>query len=912
MDDQNDYFGTEEPDKEPSTPQENEIKNDTPQSPQDSKLNPASDVESVGIDEEMRTAYLDYAMSVIVARALPDVRDGLKPVHRRILYAMDDMGIRANTPYKKSARIVGEVLGKYHPHGDSAVYDTMARMAQDFSMRYTLVQGQGNFGSIDGDPPAAMRYTEARLEKIADELIADLDKETVDFVDNFDASLKEPEVLPARIPSLLMNGSSGIAVGMATNIPPHNLRELVSALHLLIDRWDDIEEVSVEELMQHIPGPDFPTGGVIVGTEGIRQAYSTGRGHLMVRGEAVIEEIRDGHYAIVIYEIPYQLNKTSLIERIAELVREGRLDAIADMRDESDRKGMRIVVELKRGTQPRKVLNQLYKYTPLQSTFAVQTLALLDGEPRMFTLKRALYHYLEHRQVVITRRTLFELDKAKKRAHILDGLLIAIANLDAVIKTIRESPDADVAKTRLIERFDLSPEQAQAILDMQLRRLAALERLKIEEEHKQLMATIAELEDILANPQRILDIIRTDLNEVAAKYGDDRRTRIAPEHEMDLSDEALIQDEPVFVSITNRGYIKRVADGAYRSQARGGRGVIGQSMRGEDEVVFFERANTLGTMLFFTDLGKIYTTRVFELPEESRQGRGIPLVNLLDLEPEENVTAMLAVKNFDEAKYFVMATKLGRVKRLPLASFANVRPSGLIAINLDQGDSCGWVRKTNGKDDLILVTREGKALRFSESQVRVTGRMTMGVMGIRLRGEDEVIGMEVVEENGTLLVLSERGQGKRTVMSEYIPKNRGTLGVTTFAHLELENIGPLAEACMVQEEDEITLISQGGIVMRTKVAPISIQGRATQGVRVMELDEGDTLAALARIDARESFPHRDGSAEEGTQTDPSEPDEESPKTDEDIELIIIDEDGSDESDLLDTEEIFDDDFHEEA
>ncbi len=857
MTDQNDIINPEDNSEEPSeTPIQDPTENN-----EDIDLNPTTDFESVGIDKEMRTAYLDYAMSVIVARALPDVRDGLKPVHRRILYAMDDMGIRANTPFKKSARIVGEVLGKYHPHGDSAVYDTMARMAQDFSMRYTLVQGQGNFGSIDGDPPAAMRYTEARLQKIADELIADLDKDTVDFVDNFDASLLEPEVLPARIPSLLMNGSSGIAVGMATNIPPHNLKELVSALNLLIDRWDDIEEVSVEELMQHVPGPDFPTGGVIVGTEGIRQAYSTGRGHLMVRGEAVIEEIRDGRFAIVIYEIPYQLNKTSLIERIAELVREGRLDAIADMRDESDRKGMRIVVELKRGTQPRKVLNQLYKYTPLQSTFAVQTLALLDGEPRMFTLKRALYHYLEHRQVVITRRTLFELDKAKKRAHILDGLLIAIANLDAVIQTIRESADADQAKTRLIERFSLSPEQAQAILDMQLRRLAALERLKIEEEHKQLMETIAELEAILADPQRILEIIRTDLNEVSEKYGDDRRTRIAPDHEMDLSDEALIQDEPVFVSITNRGYIKRVADEAYRTQSRGGRGVIGQSMRGEDEVVFFERANTLGTMLFFTDLGKIYTTRVFELPEESRQGRGIPLVNLLDLEPEENVTAMLAVKSFDEAQYFVMATKLGRVKRLPLASFANVRPSGLIAINLDQGDSCGWVRKTNGKDDIILVTREGKALRFNESQVRVTGRMTMGVMGIRLRGQDEVIGMEVVEENGALLVLSERGQGKRTLVEEYIPKSRGTLGVTTFAHLELENIGPLAEACMVQEEDEITLISRGGIVMRTKVAPISIQGRATQGVRVINLDEGDSLAALTRISATEYFPHKDGGEE---------------------------------------------------
>ena len=910
MTENNDIFDSEAPQEEPIQAPNEGTSDQTEDNSDATNTHHFGDVESVGIDEQMRTAYLDYAMSVIVARALPDVRDGLKPVHRRILYAMDDMGIRSNTPFKKSARIVGEVLGKYHPHGDSAVYDTMARMAQDFSMRYTLVQGQGNFGSIDGDPPAAMRYTEARLDKIADELLADLDKETVDFVDNFDASLKEPEVLPARIPNLLMNGSSGIAVGMATNIPPHNLGELVSALNLLIDRWDDIEEVSVEELMQHIPGPDFPTGGVIVGTEGIRQAYSTGRGHLTVRGEAMIEEVREGRFAIVINEIPYQLNKTSLIERIAELVREGRLDAISDMRDESDRNGMRIVVELKRGTQPRKVLNQLFKYTPLQSTFAVQTLALLDGEPRMFTLKRALFHYLEHRQVVITRRTLYDLDKAKKRAHILDGLLIAIANLDAVIKTIRESSDADEAKTNLIERFNLSPEQAQAILDMQLRRLAALERLKIEEEYKQLLETIADLEDILANPHRILDIIRADLNEVAAKYSDPRRTRIAPDHEMDLSDEALIQDEPVFVSITNRGYIKRVADSAYRIQGRGGRGVIGQSIRGEDEVVLFERANTLGTMLFFTDRGKIYTTRVFELPEESRQGRGIPLVNLLDLEPEETVTAMLAVKSFDEAKYFVMATRLGRVKRLPLDNFANVRPSGLIAINLDQGDSCGWVRKTNGKDDLILATREGKALRFGEDQVRVTGRMTMGVMGIRLRGDDEVIGMEVVEDEGTLLIVSQHGQGKRTTMDQFVPKSRGTLGVTCFTRLEDENIGPLAEICMVQEEDEITLISQAGIVLRTKVAPISIQGRATQGVRVMDLGEDDKVAAITRISADEYFPHKEIGPESAPQKDDNDHKTTVPPK-KDRELIIIDEADFEEGAVLGGNELFGEDLEED-
>ena len=704
---------------------------------------------------------------------------------------------------------------------------------------------------MDGDSPAAMRYTEARLAKISDELVADLDKDTVDFVDNFDGSLKEPEVLPARVPTLLMNGSNGIAVGMATNIPPHNLRELVSALNLLIDRYDDIEEVSVEELMEHITGPDFPTGGIIVGREGIRQAYSTGRGHLIMRGKATIDEIREGRYAIIINEIPYQLNKTSLIERIAELHREGKIDSISDMRDESDRDGMRIVIELKRGAQPKKVLNQLYKFTSLQSTFAVQLLALVNQEPRMLTLKRALQLYLEHRQVVITRRTLFELDKAKKRAHILDGLLIAIANLDAVIKTIRESPDADVAKTRLIERFNLTDVQAQAILDMQLRRLAALERQKIEDEYKQLMETIKELEDILASPHKILDIIRSDLNEVSEKYGDPRRTRIAPDAEMDLSDESLVQDEPVFISITNRGYIKRVSDSAYRRQGRGGRGVIGQSMRGEDEVNFLVRAGTLDTILFFTDKGKVYSERTFELPEESRQGRGIPLVNIINLEPEETVTAVLAVENFSQAKYCVMATRLGRIKRIPLSDFANVRPSGLIAIRLNDGDELGWVRMTSGKDDLLMVTRQGKALRFNESEVRPTGRTTMGVTGIRLRGDDRVVSMDVVEENGYLLVITDKGQGKRTPLDEYLAKSRGTLGVTTISQEARGEIGDIAQAMVVLESEDITTITRAGIVLRTKVTDISVQGRATQGVRIMDIDEGDSLAAMVRISAEQ-------------------------------------------------------------
>jgi len=794
----------------------------------------------------MRDAYLDYAMSVIVARALPDVRDGLKPVHRRILYAMQDMGIRANTPFKKSARIVGEVLGKYHPHGDSAVYDSMARMAQDFSLRYMLVQGQGNFGSIDGDGPAAMRYTEARLSHMAEELLADLDKNTVDFVDNFDGSLQEPEVLPARLPNLLLNGSNGIAVGMATNIPPHNIKEVVAALQCLIDRYDDIDDVSVEELMQHIPGPDFPTGGIIIGDEGIRQAYSTGRGKLTVRGAATIEEIRGGRFAIIITEIPYQLNKTNLLERIAELVREGRLDMISDLRDESDRRGMSIVIELKRNAQPKKVLNQLYKYTPLQSTFGVQLLALVDGEPRMLTLKRALHLFIEHRQIVITRRTEFELDKAKRRAHILEGLLIALANLDAVIKTIRESADADTAKTNLMTRFNLTEIQAQAILDMQLRRLAALERQKIEDEHKELIELIAYLESILTSPQMILDIIRNDLSELAEKYGDERRTKIAPDADSDLSDESLIQDEPVFVSITQRGYVKRVSDNAYRSQGRGGRGVIGQSMRDEDEVAFFLRTNTLGTLLFFSDKGKVYSERVYQLPDESRTGRGIPLVNIIAIDPDERISAVVTVKDFAQAEYCTMATVKGRVKRVSLEEFESVRPSGLIAIKLDEDDQLGWVCLTSGKDDVPLVTKNGMALRYPENQIRPMGRTAMGVTGIRMRN-DELTSLEVVEPGGYLLVLTDKGFGKRTALEEYISKSRGGLGVSTISKTASDRIGKIAAAHVVQSKDEVTLISSGGIVLRLKVDSISVQGRVTRGVTLMDLEEGDSLVAVARI-----------------------------------------------------------------
>jgi DNA gyrase subunit A len=814
-------------------------------------------VQQVDIDNEMREAYLDYAMSVIVARALPDVRDGLKPVHRRILYAMRDMGIRATGSHKKSARIVGEVLGKYHPHGDMAVYDAMARMAQDFSMRYTMVDGQGNFGSIDGDSPAAMRYTEARLSKMAEEMLIDLEKDTVDFIDNFDGSLQEPEVLPARLPNLLLNGSSGIAVGMATNVPPHNLRELIDALNYLIDRYDELDDVSIEELMQFLPGPDFPTGGIIVGDEGIRQAYSTGRGRIIMRGTAVIEEKSGGRFVITITEIPYQLNKTTLIERIAELAREGRLDSISDLRDESDRTGMRIVIELKRGAQPKRVLNQLYKYTPLQSTFGAQILALVNGEPRLLTLKRALSAYLEHRQVVITRRSEYELNKAKHRAHILDGLLIALANLDDVIQTIRESDDADVAKERLMSRFSLSEIQAQAILDMQLRRLAALERQKIMDEHKEIMTQIAYLEDLLSHPKKILEIIRTDLNEIAESYGDERRTVIAPDATSDLSEEALVKKEDVLVSITQRGYVKRVSETTYRSQGRGGRGVIGQSMRDEDEVKFFLRCHTLSTLLFFSDKGKVYSEKVWQLPEEGRTGRGIPIINIINISPNEKITAVVPVADFEDAAYCTMATLKGRVKRVRMSEFAAVRPSGLIAISLDEDDQLGWACLTGGEDEIILITRNGQALRYPETEIRAMGRTAMGVIGIRTRPGDRLASMQVVEPEGHLLVVTEKGFGKRTPLAEYSPKGRGTMGIATIDKRAVNSIGHITEARAIQETDEISLISSHGIVIRLAVNHISIQGRATRGVRIMDLEEGDSVAALARIPYQELQPEEE-------------------------------------------------------
>lgn len=817
------------------------------------------------IIEEMRSAYLDYAMSVIVSRALPDARDGLKPVHRRILFAMHDMGIRFNSSHKKSARIVGEVLGKYHPHSDAAVYDAMARMAQDFSMRYPLVDGQGNFGSIGGDPPAAMRYTEAKMGRLAGEMLVDIEKQTVNFTDNFDASLQEPQVLPSRLPNLLLNGSSGIAVGMASNVPPHNLKELSEALNYLIDRYDKIDEIAVDELLDFVKGPDFPTGGYIVGTEGVRDVYRSGRGRITLRGKAEIEEMSPGRYRIVISEIPYQINLTNLIERIAELARSGRLEGVSDLRDESDRNGLSIILELRRGAQPRTVLNRLYKYTPLMTTFSAQILALVDGEPVTLTLKRALQVFIEHRIEVITRRTKFDLEKAKARAHILEGLLIALANLDAVIQTIRESPDVEQAKERLMNRFKLSELQAQAILDMQLRRLAALERQKIEDEYKEIKEFIDYLEDLLANPQKILDLIKADLTELSELYGDDRRTKFDFESATDFNEEDLVRDEAVLISITQKGYIKRVSTITYRSQGRGGKGVIGHTTRDEDEVAILLPARTKDVVLFFTDRGKVYSEKVYRLPEANRTHRGTLVQNLLALGADETITAAVKVQDFAKAEYCVMTTRRGRIKRVELSEFSSVRPSGLIAITLENDDELGWVRLTSGQDDVIIITENGQALRFSEDQVRSMGRTAQGVIGIRLRGDDRVTSLEVVDPAGDLLVVTTGGFGKRTSLRQYAPKGRGTLGIKTIDTNAVSSIGKIAAARVVQKEDDLTIMSANGQMLRTDVGNIKQAGRATKGVILLNLDKGDSVASIAILSPRDLAriePDIEGSSEE--------------------------------------------------
>ena len=808
-------------------------------------------VKQIDLDQEMRSSYIDYAMSVIVSRALPDARDGFKPVHRRILYAMMDMGMRSNTAYKKSARIVGEVLGKYHPHGDQAVYESMARMAQDFSLRYMLIDGQGNFGSVDGDSPAAMRYTEARMDIMAEEMVQDIDKDTVDFINNFDGSLQEPTVLPARLPNMLLNGSSGIAVGMATNIPSHNIKEVCKALVYMIENQDSMDDVTVEDLMKFIPGPDFATGGIIVGSEGIRQAYSTGKGKITVQGRAQIEEIRGNRFQIRITEIPYQVNKTNLLERIAGLVRSGKLSEISDLRDESDRNGMRIIIELKRNSQPKRVLNRLFKFTQLQSTFGINMLALVEGEPRLLPIKRSLQIFINHRVDVITRRTQFELKKAKSRAHILEGLLVALANLDEVIKTIRNSADSKVAKKNLMERFKLSDIQAQAILDMQLRRLSQLEREKIQDEHKQLMELIAHLEDLLAHPKKILEIISEDLKEISRKYGDSRRTLIVEGNAEDLTDEDLVSDVSALVTITRSNYIKRVSPRVYRTQKRGGKGVIGQNVKDEDQVDILIPCRALHTLLFFSDRGKVYSERVFELNESRRTDKGIPIVNILALEPNERITTAISVPNFDAAEFITLATEKGRIKRMPLSEFRSVRTSGLIAINILEGDRLGWAQLTGGEDDLIMVTAGGNALRIKETDIRPMGRAAGGVIGVRLNPGDRLTSLEVVVEKAHLLVVTEKGYGKRTHLKNYRTQGRAGKGVATIDLKMMSKIGRIASARVVNKGDQITLISNNGIMLRLDVDKISLSGRTTKGARLMKLDQGDRVASVGRIsDAR--------------------------------------------------------------
>ncbi len=805
-------------------------------------------VKPIEIATEMRNAYLDYAMSVITARALPDVRDGLKPVQRRILYAMGEMGLRHNAAYKKCARIVGDVLGRYHPHGDQAVYDALVRMAQDFTMRYPLIDGQGNFGSIDADPPAAMRYTEARLTELAEELLLDIDRDTVDFGENFDGTLKEPRVLPAKVPNLLLNGTAGIAVGMATSIPPHNLNELVDAIKYLIEHWDKIDDVEVDDLMRFVRGPDFPTAGIILGSEGIKQAYATGNGRIILRGKIHTEEAGGGKSRIVITELPYQVNKASLIERIAELVRDHKIEDIADLRDESDRQGMSIIVELKRGADPQPVINQLLKYTALQSGFSINMLALVDGEPKVLSLKRMLQLYVQHRQQVITRRTQFDLDKARAREHILEGLKIALDHLDEVIKTIRQSPDADTAKERLIKRFKLTEVQAQAILDMQLRRLAALERKKIEEELAQVKQQIKYLEDLLKHPKKILGVIADELTDLKKRFGDARRTHIlesGAETPTEFKAEDLVQDQAVLVSITQRGYISRVPLTSVRRTATGSKSV---QTREEDAVQYLFPANTRDTLLIFTNKGKAYPLRAHQAPDVERQPKGLPLNNFLSFEENERVTAAVAIPDFSAAEFLTMATVQGRVKRTPLAEFDGIRASGVTAINLNEGDELCWARLTDGNGELIFVTEQGQAMRCKEEDVPVQGRAAGGVYGIKLNEGDRVASMDVVQPDGFLLIVTTKGYGKRTSIKEYAVQNRYTKGVLTLGR-DPARAGVIAAARVVNEEDDVTIIATSGHVLRARVANLPKSKRTSKESEVMKLKEGDAVASIARLES---------------------------------------------------------------
>lgn len=801
-------------------------------------------VQNRNITDEMRTAYLDYAMSVIVSRALPDTRDGLKPVQTRILFGMWDLGMRSNQPYKKSARIVGDVLGKMHPHGDSSVYDALARMAQPWNMRYPLIDGQGNFGSIDGDPPAAMRYTEARLSAIAEEMLFDIEKNTVDFRDNFDGSFREPTVLPARLPNLLLNGASGIAVGMATNIPPHNLGEVCRAIVYLIDN----PEASTEDLIKIVPGPDFPTGGLILGSEGIQAAYSSGRGLVTIRAKAHVEEGARNTHQIIVTELPFQVNKARLQERIAEMVREKKIDGIRDIRDESDRTGMRIVIMLKQDAQPRKVLNALYKHSQMQTTFGINMLSLVESgrQPRLLTLKRMLQEYIGHRREVIRRRTEFDLEKARARAHILEGLTRAIDILDEVIQTIRDSRTRDSARNNLIRNYGFSEAQANAILDMQLGRLAALERKRLEDELAEVRRTIAELEEILGNEVKLLGLIKSDMKYLEEKYGDARRTQIVYGVNGEVNDEDLIPDAKLLITLSDRGYIKSQSPDTFRTQRRGGRGIRGAATREEDVMSHILTCNTMHDLLFFTNRGRVYRLKAHEVPDASRTAKGLPLVNLIDLQPQEQVTSVLSVADYDTAKYLLMATRRGKIKRSLLEEYSMVRSNGLIAIGLEDGDELGWVATTKGDEDVILTTSLGKTIRFEQSQVRSMGRPASGVRGINLRDGDKVISMDTIDpsqaQTSQLITISRHGKGKRTPISLYPRKGRGTQGVISMV---LGTDDSIALARVIDFEMLLTFITSNGIVLKTQASEIRVCGRSAQGVRVLSLDENDTVVAMA-------------------------------------------------------------------
>ena len=803
-------------------------------------------IQDVNLTSEMKESFIDYAMSVIVARALPDVRDGLKPVHRRILYGMNELGVTPDKPHKKSARIVGDVMGKYHPHGDSAIYESMVRMAQPFSYRAMLVDGHGNFGSVDGDGAAAMRYTEARMSKIALEMLRDINKNTVDFQGNYDDSEQEPVVLPARFPNLLVNGTTGIAVGMATNIPPHNLSEVIDATSLLMDNPD----VTTNELMEVLPGPDFPTGGLVMGKSGIRRAYETGKGSITVRAKVELTEMPNGKERILVTELPYMVNKAKLIERISELHRDKRIEGITDLRDESSREGMRIVIDVRRDVSASVVLNNLYKMTALQTSFGFNMLAIEKGVPKILSLKRILENYVEHQKEVITRRTIFDKNKAEARAHILEGLRIALDHIDEIIAIIRGSQSDDEAKATLIERFEFSDRQAQAIFDMRLRRLTGLERDKIENEYQELLKFIADLEDILARPERVIEIIKTELNDVRTKFGDARRTELLVGEVLSLEDEDLIEEEEVVITLTNNGYIKRMANSEFRAQRRGGRGVQGMGVHDDDFVKNLVSCSTHDTLLFFTNTGKVYRAKGYEIPEYGRTAKGIPVINLLGIDSAEKIQAIISVEGKAEAgKYLFFTTLKGTVKRTAVTAFSNIRSNGLIAISLKEDDELVNVVTTNGNQKMIIGTHAGYSVTFDENTVRDMGRTASGVRGIRLRENDYVVGAAILDENKEVLVITENGYGKRTKASEYPVKGRGGKGIKT-ANITEKN-GPLAGLTTVNGDEDILLITNKGVIIRFNVDSVSQTGRATLGVRLMRMEDGAKVVTMAVVEPEE-------------------------------------------------------------